>query len=92
MQFLPRVEAPVAEFFDGTKCLDMNEAALDHNQLMWMDTKNAPDRHFYIKELARLQDGRFVVPLRFIQEKDEDCFDGYQVVPYPAVHHKPVAA
>ncbi|KAI0726422.1 hypothetical protein C8Q72DRAFT_928484 [Fomitopsis betulina] len=82
--FLPRVEAPVAEFFDGTKCLDMNEAALDHNQLMWMDAKNAPDRHFYIKELARLQDGRFVIPLRFIQEKDEDCFDGYQVVPYPA--------
>jgi hypothetical protein len=33
---------------------------------MWADWKEAPDRHFYVKELAQLKDGRYVVPMRWI--------------------------
>ncbi|TFY60326.1 hypothetical protein EVJ58_g5221 [Rhodofomes roseus] len=84
MSFLPRVGAPVSEFYDGGKCLELDEKALDCGQLMWMDKENAPRRHFYIRELARLRDGRFVIPVRFVQDKNVDCLDGYLVVHYAA--------
>ncbi|KAH9911660.1 uncharacterized protein B0H18DRAFT_892153 [Fomitopsis serialis] len=83
MRFLPRIGAPVSEFRDGEKWLDMNDEALERGQLMWMDEKT-PHRHFYIKELARLQDGRYVMPLRFVEENEVDCLDGFLVVHYPA--------
>ncbi|KAH9835337.1 uncharacterized protein C8Q71DRAFT_870860, partial [Rhodofomes roseus] len=84
MSFLPRVGIPISEFYDGEKCLELDEKALDRGQLMWMDKENAPRRHFYIRELARLRDGRFVIPVRFVQDRDVDCLDGYLVVHYAA--------
>ncbi|OSD08227.1 hypothetical protein PYCCODRAFT_1441218 [Trametes coccinea BRFM310] len=48
---------------------------LDNGQLMWADWKHAPQRHFYIKEIALLQDGRFVIPLRFITVRGIESFD-----------------
>ncbi|KAH9912209.1 uncharacterized protein B0H18DRAFT_942872 [Fomitopsis serialis] len=83
MKFLPRVGTSVSEFRDGEKWLNMNEDALERGQLMWMDEKK-PHRHFYIKELARLRDGRYVMPLRFVEDNEVDCLDGFLVVHYPA--------
>lgn len=39
---------------------------------MWADFRTAPDRHFYIKEIARLHDGRFVVPMKWLSKLELD--------------------
>ncbi|KAI0685857.1 hypothetical protein BC835DRAFT_1535847 [Cytidiella melzeri] len=54
-------------------------------QLMWADFKNSPGQHFYIKELARLRDGRFVIPMKWLCVIDKEtgaeteCADVYHV-------------
>ncbi|TFY66993.1 hypothetical protein EVJ58_g1912 [Rhodofomes roseus] len=79
MSMLPRVDAPISEYLQGAKCLDMDDTTLDTNQLMWMDHTQNTHHHFYIKEVAALRDGQFVIPLRFLTQGDTDCFDGFPV-------------
>ncbi|KAH8107680.1 hypothetical protein BXZ70DRAFT_884608 [Cristinia sonorae] len=59
----------LSEFFQGKQlqCED-----LDRLQLMWYDEERAPDRHFFIKEVARLDDGHLVIPLMWVCVKQED--------------------
>jgi len=46
---------------------------------MWADWDNEPHRHFYIKEVARLRDGRLAIPMRWIcvvnEENEQYCAD-----------------
>ncbi len=41
----------------------MNETEIDQLPPMWADLVNSPHRHFYVKELAQLKTGEFVVPV-----------------------------
>lgn len=44
---------------------------------MYEDTQQ---RHFYIDELARLQDGHFVIPLRWLEDSNGRIFaDAWRV-------------
>lgn len=33
---------------------------------MWADFEHAPDTHFYIKEVARLRNGLYVIPMKWV--------------------------
>ncbi|KAI0682538.1 hypothetical protein BC835DRAFT_1409568 [Cytidiella melzeri] len=84
-QICPYVEvsSTVSEFYQAKRlmCTDVNLL-----QLMWADFKNAPGgQHFYIKELARLRDDRFVIPMKWLCVIDKEtgaeteCADVYLV-------------
>ncbi|CDO77297.1 hypothetical protein BN946_scf184753.g47, partial [Trametes cinnabarina] len=84
MRLYPEICGPVSEFFHSKKLLAMDDQTLDHGQLMWADWKHAPQRHFYIKEIALLQDGRFVIPLRFVTVRGIESFDGLELAYHSA--------
>ncbi|KAI0687984.1 hypothetical protein BC835DRAFT_1374779 [Cytidiella melzeri] len=42
----------------------------------WANPLNTPGQHFYIKELARLRDGRFVIPIKWLCT---ECTDVYHL-------------
>jgi len=47
---------------------------------------DAGDRHYYIDELARLNDGKFVIPVRWLEDLKGNIFaDAYQVVLHDTV-------
>ncbi|KAJ7836514.1 hypothetical protein B0H13DRAFT_1913006 [Mycena leptocephala] len=62
----PEVMGPISEFWQSDKWT--TEIDLDELSPMWANWENRSKshRHFYIKELAQLCDGTFVVPLRWI--------------------------
>ncbi|KAH9942016.1 hypothetical protein B0H21DRAFT_811258 [Amylocystis lapponica] len=84
IQFYPEIDCPISEFQHGEKWKNLHEDTLDVNQLMWADWENAPFRHFYIKELAELRDGHFVIPLRWFLKDKVIWFDAFTVAFYPA--------
>lgn len=56
---------------------------------MWADFKASPHQHYYIKEIAQLSNGTFVIPMRWICVVEDDnrvvdCADVLAVV-YDAV-------
>ncbi|KAH9947059.1 hypothetical protein B0H21DRAFT_856845 [Amylocystis lapponica] len=80
IQVYPEVGCPVSEFYHGEKWQHVKDDELDLNQLMWADWVNAPHKHFYIKELAELRDGRLIIPLKWLVERDVgESFDGHLV-------------
>ncbi|KAJ7104568.1 hypothetical protein C8R43DRAFT_1092216 [Mycena crocata] len=62
----PEVSGPVSEFWQAGKWV--SEIDVDELSPMWADWKNKANshRHFYIKELAQMHDGTYVVPLRWV--------------------------
>ncbi|KAJ7862811.1 hypothetical protein B0H14DRAFT_2260412, partial [Mycena olivaceomarginata] len=62
----PEVAGPISEFWQSDKW--KTEIDLDELSPMWAncEDKSKSHRHFYIKELAQLHDGTYVVPLRWI--------------------------
>lgn len=54
----------ISEFYHAERLY--TKADLDSLQLMWADFKKAPYHHYYIKEIAMLDDGSFVVPIKWI--------------------------
>ena len=45
---------------------EIARADLGSLQLMWADFKEAPQHHFYIKKIAELRDGSFMIPIKWI--------------------------
>ncbi|KAH8100336.1 hypothetical protein BXZ70DRAFT_973011 [Cristinia sonorae] len=83
MHLYPEVTTSVSEFWQAQRLF--NESDLDLLQLMWLDFDN-PSRfhcHFYIKELARLCDGRYVVPMMWYTQANVYYADAY-IVDYNA--------
>ncbi|KAJ7477826.1 hypothetical protein B0H11DRAFT_1726278 [Mycena galericulata] len=62
----PEVSGLVSEFWKAGKWT--SEIDIDDLCPMWADWQNKSNshRHFFIKELAQLHDGTFVVPLRWV--------------------------
>ncbi|KAI0692911.1 hypothetical protein BC835DRAFT_1520799 [Cytidiella melzeri] len=76
------VSSTISEFYQAERLMNTD---VDLLQLMWADFKRAPGQHFYIKELACLQDGRFVIPMKWLCIIDKttgaetECADVYHV-------------
>ncbi|KAJ6550496.1 hypothetical protein DFH09DRAFT_1248846 [Mycena vulgaris] len=75
----PEVSGPVAEFWQAEKWV--SEIDLDDLSPMWADWQNKSNshRHFYIKELAQLSDGTYVLPPRWVTVNNVVHVDIYDV-------------
>lgn len=60
----PEVSGPVSESWQAGKWLQ--DVDPDELSPMWADWKDKPHLHYYIKELAQLNNGKFVIPMRWI--------------------------
>ncbi|KAI0311552.1 hypothetical protein OF83DRAFT_1166297 [Amylostereum chailletii] len=61
----PEVATPsLSESWQAQKCAV--EANDDRIAPMWADWQHAPHRHFFVKELAQLKDGQYVIPLQWV--------------------------
>ena len=62
---------------------EIARADLGSLQLMWADFKEAPQHHFYIKKIAELRDGSFMIPIKWIcvvSNGDEiECADVHEL-------------
>ncbi|KII82864.1 hypothetical protein PLICRDRAFT_120152 [Plicaturopsis crispa FD-325 SS-3] len=70
IQIYPDVAAVRQESWQSDKWL--KEVPYDDLTPMWASWKTAPHVHFYIKELAQLSDGTFVIPMRYV------CVEGVE--------------
>ncbi|KAF5374429.1 hypothetical protein D9615_009052 [Tricholomella constricta] len=75
----PEVEGPVKEFWQAEKWT--REVDLDELSPMWANWKDpsTTHRHYYVKELAQLKDGSFVIPLRWITVDSVVHAEGFDV-------------
>ena len=55
------------------KAIDVSD--IDLYPHMWADWEGAPHRHFYVREVSRMRDGRFVLVLRWIVVDKHVCAD-----------------
>lgn len=72
-----------SEFWQAGKWID--ESDLDDLSPMWANWEAASHRHFYIKELAQLKDGQFVIPMRYGKINGVEIVECYGVHYYDAV-------
>ena len=77
MQVYPEVTSSVSESWQAGKWRD--EVPLDELSPMWADWENAPDRHFYVDEVARTKAGKYILPKRWIVVNKEVCAEGHPV-------------
>jgi hypothetical protein len=69
----PEVTSTITESWQAGKWVD--EVALNELTPMWADWQQSPDRHFYINEVARTRDGRYLVPRRWIVQNGKEYAD-----------------
>ncbi|KAF5384429.1 hypothetical protein D9615_003465 [Tricholomella constricta] len=79
LRVYPEVEGPVKEFWQAEKWT--REVDLDELSPMWANWKDPSTlhRHYYVKELAQLENGNFVIPLRWITIDDVVHAEGFDV-------------
>lgn len=77
MMLYPEITSTVAESWQAGKWVD--EVAFDELTPMWADWKWSPDRHFYVNEVARIRNGEYLVPKRWIIYNGEEYTDAHQV-------------
>jgi hypothetical protein len=53
---------------------------IDDLSPMWADWENRPHVHYYIKELAQLDDGRYVVPMKWITINGEVHAEAHSII------------
>ncbi|KAJ7675041.1 hypothetical protein B0H17DRAFT_1161670 [Mycena rosella] len=82
IQVYPEITDNISEFMQADKWT--KEVSLNDLSPMWADWKNAGHKHFYVKELAQLKNGNFVILIRWIIFKKEEYAEVYNVVHYPA--------
>ncbi|KAJ7934035.1 hypothetical protein B0H13DRAFT_1591791, partial [Mycena leptocephala] len=81
IQVYPEITDCISEFKQAEKWT--KEVDLDDLSPMWADWKSAAHKHFYIKELSQLQNGDFVIPMRWVISNKEECAEVYKVIHYP---------
>lgn len=81
----PEITSKISESWQAGKWVD--EVDYDELTLMWLHFGRPAEhhRHFYIKELAQLQDGQFIIPLRFVVYQSQDHVEFYTVTHDTAV-------
>lgn len=82
IEIYPEVTDTVSEFWQAGKWV--NEVDIDDLSPMWA-VDDAPHRHFYMKELAQLVNGAFVIPLRWITIKKQVYAEVYEATHYSGV-------
>lgn len=83
MQVYPEITDHISEMNQADKWT--KEVDLDDLSPMWADWKTAAHKHYYIKELAQLKNGEFVIPMRWVIFKKEEYTEVYKVIHYPEV-------
>ncbi|KAJ6482232.1 hypothetical protein DFH09DRAFT_950467 [Mycena vulgaris] len=83
MQVYPEITDHISELNQADKWT--KEIDLDELSPMWADWKKAGHKHFYIKELAQLKDGQFVIPMRWVIFNKQEYAEVHKVIHYPAV-------
>jgi hypothetical protein len=78
MTVYPEVTSTITESWQAGKWL--NEVALDELTPMWADWQCFPDKHFYVNEVARTKDGRYLVPRRWVTYNGEEYADAQPVL------------
>ncbi|KAJ7269023.1 hypothetical protein C8J57DRAFT_1435715 [Mycena rebaudengoi] len=81
IQVYPEITENISEFIQADKWV--KEVDLDDLSPMWADWKAAVHKHFYVKELAQLKNGEFVVPIRWVIFNKEEHAEVHKVVHYP---------
>ncbi|KAH9828836.1 uncharacterized protein C8Q71DRAFT_863691 [Rhodofomes roseus] len=81
IRLYPETTPEVSEILQAEKAAPkvINTKDLDLYPHMWADWENTPYRHFYIREAARLHDGRYVLILRWIVERSTVYADVYEL-------------
>ena len=69
----PEITPVVSESWQVGKWVD--DVSLDELTPMWADWQRSPDRHFYVNEVARTRDGRYLVPRRWVVYNNEEHAD-----------------
>ena len=77
MQVYPEVTSSVSESWQAGKWHD--EVPLEDLSPMWANWENAPDRHFYVEEVARTKTGQYILPKRWIIVNMEEYAEGHPV-------------
>jgi len=75
MKIYPEITSTVSESWQAGKWV--GEVALDELTPMWADWQHSPDRHFYVNEVARTRDGRYLVPRRWVVYNNEEHADAH---------------
>jgi len=83
IQVYPEITDHVSELIQADKWT--KEVDFDELSPMWADWINAGHKHFYVKELAQLKTGKFVIPIRWVIFNKEEHAEVYNVEHYPEV-------
>lgn len=73
MVLYPEVTSTITESWQAEKWVD--KVALNELTPMWADWQRSPDQHFYVNEVARTRDERYLVPRRWIIYNGEEHAD-----------------
>ncbi|KAJ6608351.1 hypothetical protein B0H10DRAFT_1955505 [Mycena sp. CBHHK59/15] len=73
IQVYPEITEHVSEFNQAGKWT--KEIDLDDLSPMWADWERKSDKHFYVKELAQLESGQFVVPIACVMDLQYNFLD-----------------
>jgi len=71
------VTSSISESWQTGKWRD--EVPLEELSPMWADWENAPDRHFYVDEVACTKAGKYILPKRWVVVNKEECAEGHPV-------------
>ncbi|KAJ6586682.1 hypothetical protein B0H10DRAFT_1733084, partial [Mycena sp. CBHHK59/15] len=82
IQVYPEITDRISELNHADKWT--KEVDLDDLSPMWADWSKSAHKHFYIKELAQLQNGKFVILMRWVIFNKEEYAEVYNVVHYPS--------
>ena len=83
IQVYPEITDRISELNHADKWT--KEVDLDDLSPMWADWSRSAHKHFYIKELAQLKNGKFVIPMRWVIFNKEEYAEVYNVVHYSSV-------
>ena len=75
MVLYPEETSTIAESWQAGKWV--NELVLNELTPMWADWQRDPHRHFYVNEIARMKDGRYIIPRRWVTCNGEEHADAH---------------
>jgi hypothetical protein len=77
LHFYPEITTTISESWQAEKWV--KEVEDDDSSPMWANWEGASHRHFYVKELAQCQNGKYFVPLKWIVFQKQVHCDAYLV-------------